>query len=181
MSALNEQRPKIWIALLRDVESKLTASRVAACRLTSAAISRKSAEFTIATDLLGPIRLTSALSNILRSRRKQRSSTTRQCWPLHHSLLRRPIPVALVLFSLPSARHLEQTAYRAATVAQFMVNMSTCMACWHWFVFPSFSARSVSLDVHPSRRAVQGFLPLTRCTPRALAATSSEGAAPYRS
>jgi hypothetical protein len=33
MSALNEQRPKIWIAFLGDVQLRLTASRVAACRL----------------------------------------------------------------------------------------------------------------------------------------------------
>ena len=33
MSALNEQRPKIWIAFLGDVQLRLTTPRVAACRL----------------------------------------------------------------------------------------------------------------------------------------------------
>jgi prophage regulatory protein len=32
MSALDEQRPKVWIAFLGDVQLRLTASGVAACR-----------------------------------------------------------------------------------------------------------------------------------------------------
>lgn len=33
MSALNEQRPKVWVAFFGDVQLRLTASRVMACRL----------------------------------------------------------------------------------------------------------------------------------------------------